>query len=96
MSVALTSAFKVKDDLYSFSGHYGLEHQRFMVTFDFGPAQYQLFLAALLPDLREKVRSALSEQPYRFFFLPPDAVSMTIVGDLGDKTFTNENESYRP
>ena len=36
------------------------------------------------------------EQPYTFLFAPPDTLTMMIVGDLGDKTYTNENESYRP
>jgi hypothetical protein len=96
MSVGLTCAFKIRDDIYSVSGHHGRKNEKFLATFDFGSEQYKLFLEQLDPDLREKVRTALTQQPYRFFFLPPDVAVMTIVGDLGDKTYTNNNENYRP
>lgn len=96
MSVELRTASKVRDDLYSVSGLHGRKNEKFIVTFDFGPEQYKLFLDELDDGLRDKVREALSQQPYTFLFLPPDIAVMSIVGDLGDKTYTNENESYRP
>ena len=67
-----------------------------MLTFDFGPEIYQAFLTELDPHERERVRQALTRQPYRFVFAEGDEPLMTIVGDLGDKTYTNKNESYRP
>jgi hypothetical protein len=94
--VTLNSAFKVRDGLYSVNGHYGRKNERFMATFDFTPEHYPKFLEQLDPLLREKVREALSQQPYNFIFLPPDVAAMTIVADIGDKTYTNQNESYRP
>jgi len=96
MSVELCMAAKIRDDLYSVNGYYGRKNQKFMSTFDFGQEQYSAFLAELDVHLQGKVRAALSEQPYRFFFVPPDIAVMTIIGDLGDKTYTNDNESYLP
>lgn len=96
VSVELCMAAKIRDDLYSVNGHYGRRGQKFMATFDFGPEQYEAFLAKLDAHLRDNVRDALSQQPYRFFFLPPNLGVMTIVGVLGDTTYTNENETYLP
>jgi len=47
-------------------------------------------------QIAELVRSVLSQQPYRFVFPPPDEATATIVADLGDKTFPNEQKSCRP
>ena len=96
MSVELGTITKVSDDLYSVSGLHGRKSEKFMATFDFGPEPYKLFLTQLDEEIREKVREAMTRQPYRFAFLPPDIAVMTIVADLGDKTFTNQDESYRP
>jgi hypothetical protein len=96
MSVFMHTAFKLSDDEYSVSGHYGREDESFAVTFDFGPETYQKFLDQLDEDLRARVRTALSRQPYRFLFQAPDIAIMTAVADLGETTITNENESYRP
>jgi len=96
MSVELGTITKVSDDLYSVSGLHGRKNEKFMATFDFGLDKYEAFLEQLDEEIRSKVRSALTRQPYRFHFLPPDIAVMTIVADLGDKTFTNPNESYRP
>ena len=70
----VTMATKVEDGLYSINGIYvpeGTAH--FIVTFDFGSDEYQEFLAALPPELRERVKSALSHQPYRILLEISDA-----------------------
>src|SRR5579864_2166924 len=54
-----------------------------MVTFDFGPEVYPQFLAELPEDTRERVRAALSRQPYEHIFPPDAAPMMTLVGDIG-------------
>src|ERR1035438_698446 len=96
MSVELGTITKVSDELYSVSGLHGRKNEKFMATFDFGPEPYKLFLDQLDEGIRAKVRDSMTRQPYKFAFLPPDIPVMTIVADLGDKTFTNPNESYRP
>jgi Type I restriction enzyme R protein N terminus (HSDR_N) len=96
MSVALGTITKVSDELYSLSGLHGRKNEKFMATFDFAAEPYKLFLEQLDEGVREKVRESMTRQPYRFAFLPPNVAVMTIVADLGDKTFTNPNESYRP
>jgi len=95
-SVPIRYVGKVEDGLYCITALYVQEDSAHMLTFDFGPDVYPAFLAQLDPDQRERVRAALSRQPYKFVFAPDEEPMMTIVGDLGDKTYTNKNESYRP
>jgi hypothetical protein len=96
-SVRLVSAARIEDGLYGINGIYGSEIDgEFMVTFDCGPETYPKFLAELAPDARERVRAALSRQPYDYIFPPSEAPLMTLVGDIGDKVYTNNNESYQP
>lgn len=95
-SVPVTYVGKVEDGLYCITAWYVQEESAHMLTFDFGTDVYPAFLAQLEPDLRERVRVALSRQPFKFRFAPEEEPTMTIVGDIGDKTYTNKNESYRP
>lgn len=95
-SVPVRYIGKVEDSLYCITALYVQEESAHILTFDFGPEVYPAFLAELNPDERERVRTALSRQPYKFVFAPGEEPIMTIVGDLGDKTYTNKNESYRP
>jgi len=94
----LISAAKVEDGLYCVNGVYGGEdtNGEFCATFDFGVNELPKFIAELASDLQEGVRAALSRQPYQCAFPPSDAPVMTIVGEIGDKTHTNRNESFRP
>jgi len=95
--VRLCSPAKIEDGLYGVNGVYGSESDgEFMVTFDFGPEVYPQFLAELPEDTRERVRAALSRQPYEHIFPPDAAPMMTLVGDIGDKVYTNNDESYQP
>lgn len=88
---------KIQDDLYSVNGTYAPpESVPFIVTFDFGVEEYAKFLEALSPEMQQGVKAALSQQPYRAFFKEAAKPWLTIMGHLGDETFTNENESYRP
>lgn len=87
---------KVEDGLYCITALYVQEDCAHMLTFDFGPEVYSAFLDALSGDASERVRNAVSRQPYQFAFREGEEPMMTIVGDLGDKTYTNNNESYRP
>ncbi|HEY1948320.1 MAG TPA: hypothetical protein VGG97_15025 [Bryobacteraceae bacterium] len=95
-SVLVTMVAKVEDGLYSLNGIYDPQGTSFIATFDFGPEEYKAFLAVLEDDLRENVASMLSRQPYRVFFDNGRQPWLTIMGELGNTTFTNENESYRP
>jgi len=80
--VRLCSPAKIEDGLYGVNGVYGSESDgEFMVTFDFGPEVYPQFLAELPEDTRERVRDALSRQPYEHIFPPDAAPMMTLVGD---------------
>ena len=98
MSVRLASVAKLEDGLYAVNGVCGAEEPPgFMVTFDFGPAEYLNFLAVISPDYAEQIRTALSRQPYIFKCEPlEEAPDMAIAGFIGDMMHTNENESYIP
>lgn len=94
----INSVIKIEDGLYSVSGIYGGPDTNgyYMATFDLSPDELPKFIAELPPDYQEQVRAALTRQPYRIAFHPEDSPAMTIVGDIGEKTITNPNESYRP
>lgn len=97
MSVSVVCVAKVEDNMYSVTGLYTPQDSpEFMVTFDFGPELYPRFLEELSPDMDERVRAALTRQPFEFIFPLEDRPTMTIVGEIGDRTYTNKNESYRP
>ena len=69
-SVPVRYVGRVEDGLYSITGLYVQEELAHMLTFDFGPDVYPAFLAELEDDERERVRTALSRQPYKFVFAP--------------------------
>lgn len=95
--IAVHTAGKVEDGLYCVTGYYEPEGEApLAVTFDFGPELYPSFLETLKPDLRARVQHALSRQPYKFHFTREEDPGMIVVGHVGDKTYTNANESYRP
>jgi len=95
-SVSISYASRVEDGLYSVTSLYTQENSAFMLTFDFGVDVYAKFLAQLASDLSERVRAALSRQPYQFIFAPEEEPKMMIVGEIGNTTYSNKNESYRP
>ena len=66
-----------------------------MLTFDFPKSVYELFLAEVPEPQRAQITQALSRQPFKIT-LGDEGSVVTIVGEIGDKVFTNENESYRP
>jgi len=66
-----------------------------MLTFDFPKSVYELFLAEVPEPQRAQITQALSRQPFKIT-LGDEGPVVTIVGEIGDKVFTNENESYRP
>jgi hypothetical protein len=94
----LGTVAKVEDGLYCVTGIYRGEGPfgEFCATFDFGPHALPKFIAELDSDLQEGVRTVLSRQPYQYAFSQSHPPVMTIVGEIGDATHTNRNESYRP
>jgi hypothetical protein len=97
MGLSICVASKLEDGLYTVAAVYEPENsQAFMLSFDFTSDVYTKFLAQLHPAVREAVSSALSRQPYQFAFAPEARPTMMIVGHVGDKSFTNDEESYRP
>lgn len=101
LSLPIMMAAKIEDGVYSFNTPFGselLEEDRgvCMATFDFSADLYQAFLDQFDPELAEAVKSALSRQPYRVPFKPANAPELTFAAELGDRTYKNEDENYRP
>lgn len=95
-SVPLMSVCKVEDDLYCVNAIYGEDDEEFMLTVDFGPELLGKLLDALPPGYAERIRAALSRQPYRINF-PPDAYpNIGVIAKPGEKVHKNANESYCP
>lgn len=87
---------RMEDDMYVITSAYHQENgASHMITFDFTKAVYELFLAELTDAERERISHALSRQPYKVT-LGDEGPVVTVVGEIGDKVYTNENESYRP
>jgi hypothetical protein len=101
MSLPIMMTARIEDNLYTFtallsSPLFEDENQMFIGSFDFDSALYPGFLTQFNSELGEGVRSALSRQPYKVTFQPAICPELTFEAELGDATFTNENESYRP
>ena len=94
--IRVAFAAMLEQGMYSVTGLYLEEDCAFMLTFDFGEDVYQKYLAELPLGLRECVRVALARQPFKIALSRQEAPLMTIVGEIGDKTYTNEDETYRP
>jgi hypothetical protein len=98
MGVQVKTITRVEDDVYSATGIYGGPEMEvdYAVTFDFGADLLPKLIAALPPEIQGSVSKQLNCQPYRVAFHFGVCPVMTMVGGLGDKVITNENESYRP
>lgn len=96
--VSALVAFKLSDDVYSLTARMDFELvPQFMATFDFSREVYETtFLEAMPPELREEVRAALANQPFRYHFASPDTAIIGVAAEPGDTVHTNENESYCP
>ena len=95
-SVPVRTVARIEDNLYSLTGPYLQEGSAHMLTFDFGSEAYAKFLAVLSEQLRERVRLALTRQPYRIALEDAEVPVITVAADPGDKVYTNAKESYCP
>jgi Type I restriction enzyme R protein N terminus (HSDR_N) len=95
---------RVKDGLYTIASYCSdvpmldaPEGTKYAMSFDFGEQEYQQLLATLDDTSCEKVRTALSHQPFKLAFdSTPFAPAITVAARLGEHVYTNQNESYRP
>jgi len=94
-SIPLMSVCKVEDDLYCVNTIYSEDNEEFMLTVDLGPELLENLLDALPPGHVERIRTALSRQPYHINFLS-DAYTIGIIAKPGEKIHTNAKESYCP
>jgi hypothetical protein len=95
-SVPLMSVCKVEDNLYCVNAIYGENDEEFMLTVDFGPELLVNLLDALPPGHVEKIRAALSRQPYQIYFPPAEYANIGITAKPGEKVLKNAHESYCP
>ncbi len=97
MDVAVLGVARLSDEFYSLNALYEPEGDGdMMVTFDFAAEMLPALVESFRPELREPVRNALSRQPFQLRLSRDQNPNLMIAASIGDKTYTNENESYRP
>ena len=92
---------KLKENKYTINGQFkfnyeGYENLEFAASFDFEEKQYQELLAILPDKLKSKIKSSLSNQPFRYMDENSEKFHFEIHATLGGKIHTNDNESYMP
>jgi hypothetical protein len=95
MEVRVNFIGKIRRPLHDYIAYHQENGSSHMLTFDFPKSVYELFLAEVPEPQRAQIAQALSRQPFKIT-LGDEGPVVTIVGEIGDKVFTNENESYRP
>jgi hypothetical protein len=100
-SVPLRFVGRVEDDLYCLSAPYRQEYapgefSELMLTFDMSAAAYQSLLAVLPVDFRERLKTALTRQPYQIWFKDDRVPLLVVAAEPGDAVRTNDDESYCP
>ena len=94
LSLEVNYIAKVKDDLYTIVAL--APNSPFIVSFDFDSAVYAQMLEKIGPESAGRIRTALSQQPFSLPLPEGEEIDIGVVGEIGDQTYTNENESYRP
>ena len=99
-SIPVQSVAKAEDGLYVVTGFICWEDVAYyMITFDINPEQYAKFLDTLEQTARELISSALTRQPYSIHLKAEELQELpciAVVANVGDRVFTNNNESYCP
>jgi hypothetical protein len=69
-----------------------------LMTDDDGKKFYHIITSVRLcsaAKIEDRVRAALSRQPYEHIFPPDGAPMMTLVGDIGDKVYTARRQKQK-
>jgi hypothetical protein len=100
-SVQLRHVARVEDDLYSLTTPYRQEYapgefSELMLTLDMAPAAYQLLLEVLPSEFRDRLKVAMTRQPYQIYFKEDSVPLLVVAAEPGDDVRANGDESYCP
>ena len=101
IGVPILMVTKIEDDLYTFNAQISNElfeqnEDGCMASFDFGAGLYSSFLSQFDLQSADVVKSALSRQPFRIAFQNVPSPLLTFAAEIGNRTYKNEDETYRP
>lgn len=96
-SIEVISVALVEEGLYSINAICGtLEEGQFMATFDFPSSVYNNFLSQLSSTTATLIQESLRRQPFSYHLEEGQRFTIGVVSEIGDKVYTNDNESYCP
>jgi hypothetical protein len=87
---------RVDENTFTLTSVIGGEDDAYLGSFNFTRDRYEAFLSCLPAGVRDKVRTAISEEPYFIVFTREDNVELIIHAQLGGGIRTNEDEQYYP
>jgi hypothetical protein len=87
---------RVDENTFTLTSVIGGEDDAYLGSFNFPRDRYEAFLACVPAGLQDKVRTAISEEPYFIVFTREDNFELIIHASLGGGIHTNEDEEYFP
>jgi hypothetical protein len=87
---------RVDENTFTLTSVIGGEDDAYLGSFNFPRSLYEEFLSCVPAGARDKVRTALSEEPYFIVFTKEDNFELIIHAGLGGGIHTNEDEQYFP
>ncbi len=87
---------RVDENTFTLTSVIGGEDDAYLGSFNFPRDRYEEFLSCVPPGVLEKVRTAISEEPYFIVFTREDNFELIIHARLGGGIRTNEDEQYYP
>ena len=87
---------RVDENTFTLTSIIGGEDDAYLGSFNFPRDRYEEFLLCVPPIAQDKVRTAISEEPYFIVFTKEDNFELIIRARLGGGIHTNEDEQYFP
>jgi hypothetical protein len=87
---------RVDENTFTLTSVIGGEDDAYLGSFNFPRDRYEEFLSCVPAGAQDKVRTALSEEPYFIVFTKEDNFELIIHAQLGGGIHTNEDEQYFP
>ncbi|MCK9413258.1 MAG: type I restriction enzyme HsdR N-terminal domain-containing protein [Prolixibacteraceae bacterium] len=96
ISIHVNFIVKISDDLFSIVTSVTFDEDVFAASFDFPKSKLADFYKCVPDRVKDKIKNALSEQPYHVSLELVDSYELTIDAHLGETIESNENENYLP
>lgn len=87
---------RVDERTYTLTSEIGGEEEAYMGSFNFSKDLFAQFISCVPATVREKVSSALSEEPFLIVFTREDNFDLIIHARLSERLQSNEDEQYLP